>query len=260
MALEKKGDSGSKKGLILTLFLVIVLIAFGAYFFFFHTQPNDQEAIEMPQTDDTIQVEELGKSMAVTMSVKDVIGTKETKKRPKTRYYKKAKKGFHVRVASCQYSSCIRRYKALLKKRKLPVRSYKKTGTTRYSNLVSTMAFKKEVALRKAILLAELNKMPGKPTVIKHKELYRISMGYYPQRDKGLFMQSYLDQFQGHTKTYFSLEPIVERFKYTNIYTGPFSSKVRAEKILEMLQNSREFFNLEVIRNPKRDHRGMKFE
>ena len=258
MALNKKETSGSKKGLIFALFLIIVLAALGAYFYLFHFNTEKQEVIEMPSSEDVIQVEDPKKVPRVTTSVKDAVAQQD--KRSKTRYYKKSvRKRYYVRSASCQYSSCTQHYKSLLKKKRFPVTSVNKIGSTRYFHLVSTMAFKKEAAQRKVILLTELNKMPGNPTAVRHKNLYRISMGFFPQRDKGLFMQSYMDQFQRHTKTYFSLEPKSERFKYTNVYAGPFSSKKKADKILERLQNTREFYNLEIIRNPKRDNRAINF-
>lgn len=259
MASNKKETSGSKKGLVFALFLIIVLSSLGAYFYLFHLNDEKQAIIEMPQTENIIQVEDPKEALGVTTSVQDAVA--QPNKRSKTRYYKKSVgKGYYIRVASCQYKSCIRYNKSILKQKRFPISSFKKIGNTKYFHLVSTMAFKKDIAQRKVTLLAGLNKMPGSPAVFRHKNLYRISMGFFPDRDKGLFMQSYVDQFQGHTKTYFSLEPKIERFKYTNIYVGPFYSKKKTDKILERLQNSREFFNLEIIRNPKRDNRAVNFK
>lgn len=258
MALKQEGKSSSKKGIIFVLFIIIAIAGLGGYFYFFHMDKGETEVIEMPVEESVIQVEEAKDTKGVTALVKDTLMEQQAEKRSKIRYHsKKAIKGYYVRVASCQYSSCTHYNKALLNKRRFPVIAVNKTGSTQYYHLISAMAFKKAVAERKAMLLAGLNKMPGNPTVVPHKNLYRISMGFFPERDKGLYMQSYVDQFQSHTKTYFSLERKIERFKYTNIYAGPFLSKKKADQVFLRLQTSREFYNLEVIKNPKRDNRAI---
>jgi len=250
MAKKKKNESkadtsktSANKKMIVILIVIILILAVALLGYFKVGIIN--EAVtgfftesELNSNSETIQVQEIEEEMPIAKEMLKLTKDNSPKKQLKKRHY--------LKVATCVFSDCQTKYQRILKGMKLPIRKRLAYKKTMYYELLSEDEFSLRRAKEKIKILNKYNKQVTFPTLVKsRKNNYKISYGQFPNKRTSISFKSNLAQLYPKVIIGFEIKTRYDKYKITNIYTGPFS-KASAQKIKLRLKDNPDFPLIEI--------------
>lgn len=240
---KKQKTKKSGKGKWVLLFFILILILLGAAFYYWLGNPitmffSENDLTDEPQYEVMTEMEQITPIIQAAEEVIEVETepVKPEKPKPKKPTWRK----YYIKVDDCLAVTCQQEVIRFLKQEKLPYLKKKYSRKTKYYELVSTSIYTQQIAKEKIGLMKMQKEIIGEPYLIREKKRYRISMGFFPQKETGIRMKAELVHLYPKLKVEFDIRPKDRHYTVTSIFAGPFR-KNTAKKVLQRVHDHPQY-------------------
>jgi flagellar basal body-associated protein FliL len=239
---KEESKSGKGKWILLTILIVLLLLMGVAYFFDFGTTLffDGSDGTEMSGENRELLLEDEIERAEALEQIIQLEGSAQIGEPPAPAPVKKRIKKYYVKVEDCIGSTCEKEVVRFLKQEKLPYTKRRYKRKTEYHELISSSVFSRQSAQEKIELLKESKGVIGDPHLAREGKRYRISLGYFLDKETGIRIKSGLSDLYPKIKMDFELRTSRRSYTVNSIYTGPFK-KAAAKSIEKRLQQNPEY-------------------